>query len=506
MRLNKKIKKEKEEMIKNTTNTFLYNTEFNNIKCETIPEIWITIDKNLERYVDHIYNSIIKNSGKINFNIIHDNSVNKNLLNKYRNKGYILHNVETKTSSLLNYEFNRLSKGMFYRWYIPDFSNSDKAIYLDIDVIITGNIKELWNIDLKDNYIAAVREFYRDNIYESWSKHSKNNNNLPEEYKNIKSYFSGQLVINCKKWRNDKIKDKLLNFSNTNKCCDMMATSYIFKNKILDLDNEWCVPGFNTFNKGKAEGNMTELIRNNNFKYPKLIHWYGPDKPWRYKIKYFANFLNLYKGYKMETNDYDNYVLLGSAPHVKDYWEQNKKYYLQNGYKVLAINNAWYIDTKNLTEWFHPDDFWKLGTHIPNENDLKQFKETPMPRSRVEGYKDNNKGRGTMLLNVIYIMHNRYNKLNKKLNLVVIGSDFQYSKDKQFFYGKTKKQNPVVQKLLDKNNNHLVGINADPLRFGTNWIMNELYNAKEMYHSNGFQIQVDTPLEKTLLPFKHIEK
>ena len=51
------------------------------------------------------------------------------------------------------------SDAVYYRFFIPEiFSNYDKVLYLDGDVIFNCDVSELYNVYLKDNYIAAVQD------------------------------------------------------------------------------------------------------------------------------------------------------------------------------------------------------------------------------------------------------------------------------------------------------------------------------------------------------------
>lgn len=48
--------------------------------------------------------------------------------------------------------------GTMYRYFVADFINSDKVIYLDCDVIVNRDIKDLYDIPLGDHLIAAVKD------------------------------------------------------------------------------------------------------------------------------------------------------------------------------------------------------------------------------------------------------------------------------------------------------------------------------------------------------------
>lgn len=54
-----------------------------------------------------------------------------------------------------------------YRLAIPlHFKQYDKAIYLDCDVLLTGDIKEYFNLEMEDNLIAGVPEPHWQRLYE----------------------------------------------------------------------------------------------------------------------------------------------------------------------------------------------------------------------------------------------------------------------------------------------------------------------------------------------------
>ena len=125
----------------------------------------------------------------------------------------------------------------------------------------------------------------------------------------------------------------------------------------------------------------------------------------------------------------DKYLLVGSAPYARDYWEEKKKFYLEQGYMILAFNNSWKIVYDHVSEWFIADDFFgskvtgiQCGTVVPTDEEISKMCITPMARFRAGGYL-NGQG-GTMALNVMHIMFNRYFKSTKKLHLTIMGSYF----------------------------------------------------------------------------------
>lgn len=77
----------------------------------------------------------------------------------------------------------------------------DRVLYLDCDIVINKSIKELWNLDLHGKTIGALMDafssLYRDNI---------------DLKPNDIMFNSGVMLINLKKWKEQKVEEQLLKF------------------------------------------------------------------------------------------------------------------------------------------------------------------------------------------------------------------------------------------------------------------------------------------------------
>lgn len=53
---------------------------------------------------------------------------------------------------------------IYYRISIPDLVsiNLEMILYLNADIIINGDLTDLWNINISDNYLAAVQNLFTD--------------------------------------------------------------------------------------------------------------------------------------------------------------------------------------------------------------------------------------------------------------------------------------------------------------------------------------------------------
>jgi lipopolysaccharide biosynthesis glycosyltransferase len=171
--------------------------------------IFLASDNNYVPYMATTIVSIAYNTkSKINFYILDGGIEN---FNKQQ-----IENLKTKFKNINNIEFIKIDKDKFKdfiinnenltlstysRLLIPDLKpNIDKAIYLDSDIVVLGDIAELYNENLDNYIIGAVSE----ELF-SWKK-LQNNLDIKD---NHKCFNSGVLLINSKKWREQNITKKV---------------------------------------------------------------------------------------------------------------------------------------------------------------------------------------------------------------------------------------------------------------------------------------------------------
>lgn len=97
---------------------------------------------------------------------------------------------------------NYLSVAAYFRLLIPEFVREyDKCIYLDCDLIVHEDLKELYEVELENNYLAGVKDCHIivDTPYE---KEHQRIIGLPARDKYVNS---GVLVMNLKKMRQDRM-------------------------------------------------------------------------------------------------------------------------------------------------------------------------------------------------------------------------------------------------------------------------------------------------------------
>ena len=128
---------------------------------------------------------------------------------------------------------------MYSRFLFPDIKTKvNKAIYTDPDIIAMGDISKMYNEDLNGHSLGAVWEEFGENSLNIERKKRLNLN------KNHKYFSSGNLLIDCKKWRQEKILEKLSQIlKNQNldlKHPDQDVLNICFQNNYKLLDKKYC--------------------------------------------------------------------------------------------------------------------------------------------------------------------------------------------------------------------------------------------------------------------------
>ena len=219
-------------------------------------------------------------------------------------------NVDEKMKRIRSHISKRLrdyySESIFYRIFIPHlFPKLDKAVYLDCDIVLKDDIAKLYNTNIGESILGAVADESIAPVPEFCS-YVKNIIGVP----NGKYFNSGVLVINAKKFREEKIEEKLLHlideYNFRTVAPDQDYLNYLCKNKVYYYDMGW--------NK--------QPNQNLNFSEEKihLIHYNMFNKPWHYKgVKYEEHFWHAAKStpyYKMLLHQRESF---SEADRISDY-------------------------------------------------------------------------------------------------------------------------------------------------------------------------------------------
>lgn len=186
--------------------------ELKNTRKQEIP-IFFSTDDNYVPFLDVAIRSLKQNSSKdyfykivvLNTGLKEENIAKVKLLedeNFSINFANISYAVEDLKSLLPNqYHFGLAT---WYRLFIQNlFPEYHKILYLDCDIVVTGDISKLYNVDLEGNMLAGVVEQFilRTKEFSDYTKYAVG--------VDAKNYLNaGILVIDLDKFRQQRIEEK----------------------------------------------------------------------------------------------------------------------------------------------------------------------------------------------------------------------------------------------------------------------------------------------------------
>jgi lipopolysaccharide biosynthesis glycosyltransferase len=169
----------------------------------------------------------------------------------------------------------------YFRFMISSSLPSlEKIIYIDIDILVRHDLKELWDFDAGENYIAAVPSYHEEIAQRKKFAQA----GLPDM-----DFFinAGVLLMNLEKMRKDNIEQKCLEKVGDKKLRDdQLILNFICYPKIAFLPCKWNVmPGDVVSYRGPlrrydifySPGELDDAWAN-----PAIFHWAGHGKPWVY--------------------------------------------------------------------------------------------------------------------------------------------------------------------------------------------------------------------------------
>lgn len=188
------------------------------IKTKEVP-IFFSCDDNYIPYLAVSLESLEHNADKnrnYQIKVLHANTISEANQNKITEKYNvdpfniefvdISKFVEGFSSKLHTRDY--YSKSTYYRLFIPNlYPQYDKALYLDSDIVVLGDISKLYDVDLGDNYVGAIPDGCVQLIKE-FQDYVENRIHV----KSYKEYFNaGILLMNLNTLRQDDFEGMFIN-------------------------------------------------------------------------------------------------------------------------------------------------------------------------------------------------------------------------------------------------------------------------------------------------------
>ncbi|MBR1891093.1 MAG: glycosyltransferase family 8 protein [Clostridia bacterium] len=185
------------------------------------------------------------------------------------------------------------SMAIYYRLFIANmFPQYDKAIYLDSDTIILGDVSKLYEMDLKDNLVAAGQEnVMLEDIFGYYVETVVGVNRH--------DYFNdGVMLMNLALMRKENLQGQFLNYTKIKTFTvteDQDYMNVLCKDRVLRLGYEW--------NMMPVEGLCDK---------PNIVHFKITLRPWKYDgvmyEKEFWKYAKLAGYYDVLRAIYDNFT------------------------------------------------------------------------------------------------------------------------------------------------------------------------------------------------------
>lgn len=158
------------------------------------------------------------------------------------------------------------TKATYYRFFVPEmFPQYDRGVYLDCDIVLTGDVASMYHCPMGRNLVAAVTDEIISDI-EVFARYS-------EEVLKISrfDYFNaGILVMNLNEMRRAKIEEQFADMLGKRTYRVAQDQDYLNKichGKVYYLPQKW---------------NKTPMPDSDRNSIPKIAHYKINFKPWRY--------------------------------------------------------------------------------------------------------------------------------------------------------------------------------------------------------------------------------
>ena len=148
----------------------------------------------------------------------------------------------------------------FARYFIPQFVEEEKVLYLDSDVIVTKPLNELFELELENHLVAAAKIVY----------------GLEDRFN------AGVLLINNKLWKEENIQKQCIEITNseheTLPEADQTVLNRLCGDRYIVLDDTYNFQiGYDRLAEQRKQYFILEKSVN---PLPAIIHYLSEDKPW----------------------------------------------------------------------------------------------------------------------------------------------------------------------------------------------------------------------------------
>ncbi len=290
---------------------------------ETIIPIFYACDDAFVKYTVVSMYSLIQNASKANKYVLHIlhteiSDEMKSVVNKLADDRFEIRFVDV--TPYLKSISDKLplrdyySKTTYYRLFIAEmFPEYTKAVYIDSDTVIRGDISKVYLTDIKDAYLGACHEqaMVQSEVYGTYV----------EKVVGVSRYNffnAGLMLINCEQFRLHFVLDKFidyLHYYNFVVTQDEDYLNLICKDHVYWLDQRWNTEVF---------GELPYPVEQ-----AEMIHYIMSNKPWHYEDCLHGNY---FWEYAEQTEVYEQLLAVR-----ENYTDEEKQRDAKSGENLLAL-------------------------------------------------------------------------------------------------------------------------------------------------------------------------
>ena len=189
-----------------------------------------------------------------------------------------------------------VTQAALLKFFIPEIiKDIDVVLFIDGDTIISRDINELFDINLENDYIAAVRDIASLVSYDSYLERIKDINTID----NI-TFNSGVMLMDLKKMRNESVASKLIDKRKKydDPLMDQCTLNHVLCGRWKELPlrynfltNLILKSDFDEFQScyGIQERTYSDILNDQS-----ILHFAGMEKPWNFYVPYISELFEKY--------------------------------------------------------------------------------------------------------------------------------------------------------------------------------------------------------------------
>lgn len=235
------------------------------------------------------------------------------------------HQINNDSNPHLQSGKGYISASTYLRLSIPKILEEPYAIYLDADILVTGNLGALWAQRTQIETSGAVADGY---VNKRLKDHLCNLGLSPED-----TYInSGVQLMNLASWRalniSQKAIDFLCDYPDKSRYADQDAGNVALRQHLTLLDPQW---NTTSWDLRASTGLADRLLATGGP--TKIVHFTGPDKPW--KLYCLHPYRHVYRKHAMKVLPYREWTWRLSKAPIREITLYSKHTWLGQAVKRL---------------------------------------------------------------------------------------------------------------------------------------------------------------------------